>query len=227
MAGFSRAGSSAPGTRPPAALKSCPTIAKMSCGGFARGGALLGLLAGVGLRRRVWRQQHAAQRAAGHARHAARGPRRQLRLQERADAGARRPGRAGRTIRVGDHDDSPDAVGAHQPLHRRLADVARGARQHRVLRRRPGGAAGRDLEGPWLSHRRLRRRVRARRPLGHRAGLRHLLRRVRPVRGRRTWPRCHPAPRRRGGRRGARVARPAGGAAVLRLGPPLRSAHAV
>ena len=107
----------------------------MSLGNFARGAALAGLLAGAGLvagcggktPRNVLLITLDTLRADRVG---------SLRLQERADAGARRPGRAGRTIRGGDHDDSPDAVGAHQPLHRHVADDARGARQHRVLRRR-------------------------------------------------------------------------------------------
>ena len=143
------------------------------------------------------------------------------------NAGARRVGRPWRPLRGGDHDDAADPVGPHQPLHRHLADGPRRARQHRLLRRRSRADAGRDAESARLSHRRLRRRLRPRPSLGHRPGLRHLLRRVRPVRGRRTGTRRHPAASRRGRRPGARLARPVGRTAVLRLGPPLRSPHAI
>ena len=104
---------------------------------------------GAGRARPPWLRplQHAAQRAGGHARYAARGSPRQLRLQGRADAGARRAGRPWGPLRGGDHDDAADAVGAHQPLHRHLADDARRARQHRVLRPRQRADAGRDVEG--------------------------------------------------------------------------------
>ena len=192
---------------------------------LARGAALVGLVGGLTARRRLWRRLDAPQRPAGDARHAARRPHRQpTATKRRADAGARRAGRPRRALRGGDHDDAADAVGAHQPVHRHLADGARRARQHRLLRRRARADAGRDVEGTGLPHRRIRRRVRARRALGHRPGLRHLLRRIRPVRGRRPRPGRHPAARRRGRRPGTGVARGSRRrAAVLRLGAPLRS----
>ena len=170
-----------------AALKSCPTITKMSCVGFAPGArccrgcwsrSAFGAGCGRGSTPRnvliVTLDTLRADRVGSYGYKGAQTP--------VLDALAAR----GRTIRGGDHDDAPDAVGAHQPLHRHVADDARGARQHRVLRRRRRADAGRDIEGARLSHRRLRRRLRPRRALGHRPGLRHLLRRLRPVRGRRS-----------------------------------------
>ena len=84
------------------------------------------------------------------------------------------------------------------------------------------------LQRPGLPDRRLRRRVRARSPLGDRAGVRHLLRRLRPVEvrtGRRHRRRAAAGQRGRGSRDG--VAARAIRQAVLRVGPSLRSARAL
>ncbi len=176
----------------------------------------------------LWpRAQRPAQRPRRHPRHAARRPRRRLRLRCRAHAGARRPGGTRRPLCQRHHHDAADALGAHQPLHRHVAHHPRRARQHRLLRGRGRDDAGRGVEGPRLSHRRLRRRLRARRALGHRAGVRPLFRRVRPQRRRRPRPGRDPAPRRRGRGPGHGVAGPAGHRAVLRLGAPVRPAHAL
>ena len=74
---------------------------------------------------------------------------------------------------------------------------------------------------------RLRRLVRARLALGARSGVRTLFRQLRSVRSGHRRPGRNPAARRGGGGTGDRVARPRRLEAVLRVGPSLRSSHAL
>ena len=123
---------------------------------------------------------------------------------------------------------TPLTLSAHSsPVHRHLPPASRRARQHRVLRRGLADDARRGAQGEGLPHRRLRRRLRPRCPLGNRSGIRPLLRRFRSLRRRRPWPGRHPAEGRGGGGPRARVAEPEGPAAVLRVGAPLRPAFAL
>ena len=184
---------------------------------------LVGPIAGVRLSDRA-----SAEPAARVARHRPRGSSGQLSLRRGADAADRRAGGVRPAIRAGDDRGAAHAARALVADDRHVSRLARRARQRRLLPRRRSAHARRDPARPGLSNRRLRRRVRARSALGHRAGLRPVLRRLRsrPVRGR-VGDGHDSAAGIRGRRPRARVA--AGGAepAVLRLGPPLRRAHAV
>ena len=118
------------------------------------------------------------------ARHGACRSSRLLSLRRRADAAHRRAGGVRPAIRAGDDRRAAHAAGALVADDRDVSRLARRARQRRLLPGRRSAHARRGPARQGLSNRRLRRRVRARSALGHRAGLRPLLRRLRsrPVR---------------------------------------------
>ena len=126
-----------------------------------------------------------------HARHAAGRPGGRLRLLGSPHASARRAGGPRRPVREGDDDGPADAAGTHVALQRSVSGRARRARQHRLPRGRSRDHARRGVQGPGISHRRVRRRLRARLALGHIAGLRRVFRRLRSLGGRRAlgWTR--------------------------------------
>ena len=136
------------------------------------------------------------------------GPASRLRLRPRRDPVHRCARRAGRRVRAGPHRGPAHAAGALVDVHRHLPDAARREGQRRLLPRRRAGHARGEARRRGLLDRRLRLRLRARRPLGTRPGFRSLLRRLRLQEVRQGRARHSPASRRRGGRRSTRVDEP-------------------
>ncbi len=169
-----------------------------------------------------------AQPADRDARHRPRRSPRQLSLQAGADAAARRAGRFRPAVRAGVDGGAADVAGALVADDRHVSGVARRPRQRRLLPRRRPADAGRDPARPRFPHRRLRRRVRARSPVGDLAGIRPLLRRFRSRQVRRRVGDGHdPEAGPRGRRSRDPVASGGREAAVLRLGASLRRPRAV
>ena len=120
----------------------------------------------------------------------------------------------------------PLTLPAHGSLSPACSRLPRRARQRRLLPGRQLTTLAEVLQAAWLPHWRVRRRVRPRPALGHRAGVHRLLRRLRFRRSSR-WPgpRRRAAAGQRSGRPRAGVAREGAPPAVLRVGASLRSAR--
>ncbi len=141
------------------------------------------------------------ERGRDHARHDARRPDRRLWLYAEPDAESRSPRQRGNALRARRRAGAADAAGPFVALHRQVPAAARRPRQRRLLPRRARDDDGGALEGGGGRDRRLRRRLRPRPQVGHRAGVRPLLRRLRPVE-------IRDAVARRGGAAGQRGRRP-------------------
>ncbi len=147
------------------------------------------------------------QRRRRDARHAARRPPRLLRLRGDRDPEHRRRRPRGRRLRAGDGHGADDAALARVDPHRPHPAAPRRPRQRRLLPRAREDDARRADEGRGLRDRRLRRRVGPRPSLGPLAGLRHLLRPLRPLEVQGREPRHRAEEGRRGDGRRPRVAR--------------------
>ena len=172
------------------------------------------------------RARRKAERPADHARHDARGPRRQLRLCRSGDAESRSSRRGRRAIRSGALVGSADVALARQPDDRTAAVHSRRPEQRTLHARRRRADARGVVRGRGVRHGGLRQLLRARRQFGLDRGFAHYDASLDPAPADRVSLELE--------RRGDRTVAAATGwlrarrrQAVLPLGPSLRSARSV